>query len=217
VQKHHAFFLVSGSLKLAHVKESFAIPYHVLDFGFFFGCRKSKSFIFLYAHSCGFETAYLIGNDKDRFLRKPDRAFDTTECKSDICLPRCLIRNSIRRKTARTPFHHILTQRLGDEQTPSVTATACATLITNVMDAVNIEAVQVQMLTDFLLLHNRVHFLVASLILALFCIVHKVFAEKLCGDRLFYGSIDSTVFRLPQALVCRQACGCTRGRSFPHR
>ena len=57
------------------------------------------------------------------------------------------------------------------------------------MDAVDVEAVQVQMLTDFLLLHNRGHFLVASLILALFCIVHKVFAEKLCGDRLFYGSI----------------------------
>ena len=57
------------------------------------------------------------------------------------------------------------------------------------MDAVDIKAMQIQMLTDMLLLHNRGHFLVASLILTLFCIVHKVFTEKLCGDRMFYGGI----------------------------
>ena len=65
------------------------------------------------------------------------------------------------------------------------------------MDAVNIEAVQVQMLSDFLLLHNRGHFLVASLVLVLFCIVQKVFSEKLGGDRLLHGDI---------ALILIQRC-----------
>ena len=76
------------------------------------------------------------------------------------------------------------------------------------MDAVDVEAVQVQMLSDFFLLHNRGHFLVASLVLVLFCIVHKVFAKKFCGDRLFYGGIVPVLIVLSMLLSVSAIYAC---------
>ena len=121
-KEHHAFIAVACVLKFAHIKESFAIPYHVLNLGFFLGCNKTLLCILFYAYGVSLEFADLIGNDKDRFLREPDCAFDATECQGNIRLPRCLIRNTIRRKSAGTPIHHSLIEWLSNEQTPSCTA-----------------------------------------------------------------------------------------------
>ena len=84
-----------------------------------------------------------VANDEDGFLGKPDRALDAAERESDIRLPGSLIGGIVGRKVAGAPRHHVRIQRFCNKEAPTVAACTSASLVADIVDAVNIEAVGV--------------------------------------------------------------------------
>ena len=119
---------------------------------------------FLDAYHIFGKAADSVANDEDGFLGKPDRALDATERESDIRLPGSLIGGGVGRKVAGAPRHHIRIQRFCDKEAPTVAACSRASLVADIMHAVNVEAVGVEMLTDLSAADIRGDSLVASLI-----------------------------------------------------
>ena len=75
----------------ACVQQSFAVPDHVFDLGFFFLCSEVVSVCFLNADGICFEAADSVTDDEDRLLGEFDDILNATECERDIRLPRGLI------------------------------------------------------------------------------------------------------------------------------
>ena len=163
-QKHHAVSTVSVLVEYLGFEQSLTVPDDVFDLGFFFLCFEVVTVGFLDAYHVLCKAADPVSDDEDRFLRELDDVLDTTECKSNIRLPRGLVGSGIRREVAGAPCHHIRIQRLCDKDTFSITARARASFVANVVDAVDIEAVGIEMLTDLQTGDVRGDGLVASLI-----------------------------------------------------
>ena len=118
---------------------------------------------------------------------------DAAECERDIRLPRGLVGGGIGREVAGAPRHHICIQRLGNKKTATVTARSRASLVANVVNAVDIEAVGVEMLTDILTGEGGGNDLVASLIGARFGIVFEILAEDGVRQRFFHRSVSAVL------------------------
>ena len=150
-------------------------------------------FGFLHANSICREATDAVTDDEDGFLGKRDGVLDATESQCDIRLPRGLVGGGISRQVARAPRHHIGIERLGNEETATVTARARASLISNVVNAIDIEAVGVEVFTDLLTGHVRGDGLVASLVRARFGIVFEILTDQHIRDRFFHGGITVLV------------------------
>lgn len=135
---------------------------------------------------------------EDGFFGKPDRALDAAECERDIRLPRGLVGGGIRREVAGTPRHHIRIQRLGNKEATTVAACSRASFVANIVDAVNIEAVGVELLTNLLAGDIRGDGLVASLIRARADVIFEILAEDSFRNRFLHGCI-STI--LPEGYI----------------
>ena len=75
-----------------------------------------------------------------------------------------VMKSSVCRKIAGTPFYHIRIQRFCNKEATTVAACSRASLVADIVDAVNIEAMGVKMLTDLQTADIRGDGLVASLI-----------------------------------------------------
>ena len=122
-----------------------------------------------------------------------DDVLDATECERDIRLPRGLVGGGIRREVAGAPRHHIGIQRFCDKETFSITARARASLVANVVDAIDVEPVSIEVFTDLLTGHVCGDGLVASLIGARFGIVFEILAEYGIRQRFFHGGISAVL------------------------
>ena len=142
-QKHHTVHAVSVFAKYLGIQQSLAVPDDVFDLGFFFLCPKVVRVGFLDAYHILGKAADSVANDEDGFLGKPDRALDAAERESDIRLPGSLVGGGIGREVARAPRHHIRIQRLGNKEAPPIAACSRASLVADIVDAVNIESVGV--------------------------------------------------------------------------
>ena len=161
----------------ACIQQRLAVPDDVFDLGFFFLCHEVVSIVFFDAYHVVGKTADSVTNNEDGFLRELDGAFDAIECERDIRLPRGLVGDGIGREVAGAPRHHIGIERLCDKEAFSVTARARASFVANVVDAVDIEAMCVEMLTDFLTGESGRNDLVASLIGARVGILFEILAK----------------------------------------
>ena len=119
---------------------------------------------FLNAYHIFGKAADSVANDEDRLFREFDDVFNATECERDIRLPRGLVGSGIRREVAGAPRHHVRIQRFCNKKATTVAACSRASLVADIVDAVNIEAMGVEMLTDFPATDIRGDGLVASLI-----------------------------------------------------
>lgn len=155
---------VSVFAKYLGIQQSLAVPEDVFDFGFFLLCPKVVRIGFLNAYHILGKAADSVANNKDGFLGKPDRALDTAERECNIRLPGSLIGGIVGRKIAGAPCHHVRIQRFGNKEAPPVAACTSASLVADIVDAVNIEAVGVEMLTNLQAADIRGDGLVASLI-----------------------------------------------------
>ena len=173
----------------ACIQQSFAVPDHVFDLGFFFLCSQVVRFGFPDANGICREAADSVTDDEDGLFRELDGTLDATECQRDIRLPRGLVGSGIRREVAGTPRHHIGVERLCDKEAFAVTARARASFISNVVNTVDIEAVGVEVFTDLLTSNVGGDGLVASLVRARFGIVFEILTEKSIRDRFFHGGI----------------------------
>ena len=142
-QKHHAVHAVSVFAKYLGIQQSLAVPDDVFDLGFFLFCPKVVRVGFLDAYHIFGKAADSVANDEDGFLGKPDRALDAAERECDIRLPGSLIGGSVGRKIAGAPCHHVRIQRFCNKEAPTVAACTSASLVADIVDAVNIEAVGV--------------------------------------------------------------------------
>ena len=176
-QEHHAVRAVSVLVEYLGIQQSLAVPDDVFNLGFFFLCSEVVSVCFLNADGICLEAADSVTDNEDRLLGELDDVLDATECERDIRLPRGLVGGGIGREVAGAPRHHIGIERLCDKETFSVTARARASFVANVVNAVDIEAVCVEMLTDHLTGHVCGDGLVASLVRARFGIVFEILAE----------------------------------------
>ena len=95
-QKHHAVSTVSVLVEYLGFEQSLTVPDDVFDLGFFFLCFEVVTVGFLDAYHVLCKAADPVSDDEDRFLRELDDVLDTTECKSNICLPRGLVGNTVR-------------------------------------------------------------------------------------------------------------------------
>ena len=163
-QKHHTVRTVSVHIEYLGIQQSLAVPDDVFDLGFFLLCPKVVRVGFLDAYHILGKAADSVANDEDGFLGKPDRALDAAERECDIRLPGSLVGGGVGRKVAGAPRHHIRIQRFGNKEATTVAACSRASLVADIMHAVNIEAVGVKMLTDLPAADIRGDGLVASLI-----------------------------------------------------
>ena len=155
---------VSVHVEYLGIQQSLAVPDDVFDLGFFFLCPKVVRVGFLDAYHILGKAADSVANDKDGFLGKPDRALDAAERESDIRLPGSLVGGGVGRKVAGAPLHHIRIQRFCNKKATTVAACTSASLVADIMHAVNVKAVGVKMLTDLPAADIRGDGLVASLI-----------------------------------------------------
>ena len=163
-QKHHSVVVISVLKEHACIQQRLAVPDHIFDLGFFFLCSEVVSVRFLNADGICFEAADSVTDDEDGLLGELDDVLNATEGERDIRLPRGLVGSGIGREVAGAPRYHIGIERLCDKETFSITACARTSLVANVVDAVDIEAVGVEMLTDILTSEGGGNDLVASLI-----------------------------------------------------
>ena len=197
-QKHHAVHAVSVYVEYLGIQQSLAVPDDVFDLGFFLLCPKVVRIGFLDAYHIFGKAADSVANDEDGFLGKPDRALDTAERECDICLPGSLIGSSVGRKVAGAPFYHVRIQRFGNKKATTVAACSRASLVADIVDAVNIEAVGVELLTDLPTADVRGDGLVASLIRARIGIIFEILAEDSFRNRFFHRCIPAV---LPEGYV----------------
>ena len=197
-QKHHAACAVSVRVEYLGIQQSLAVPDDVFDLGLFFLCPKVVRVGFLDAYHILGKAADSVANNKDGFLGKPDRALDAAERKRDIRLPGSLIGGSVGRKVAGAPCHHIRIQRFGNKEAPPVAACSRASLVADIVDAVNIEAMGVEMLTNLQAADICGNGLVASLIRARIGIIFEILAEDSFRNRFFHRSIPAV---LPEGYV----------------
>ena len=148
----------------ACIQQSLAVPDDVFDLGFFFLCSEIVSVGFLDADGICLEATDPVSDDEDGLLRELDDILNAAECECDIRLPRGLVGGGIGREVAGAPRHHIGIERLGNKEATTVTARSCAPLVSNVVNAVDIEAVCVEVFTDHLTGDVRGYGLIASLI-----------------------------------------------------
>ena len=142
-QEHHAVRAVSVFAKYLGIQQSLAVPDDVFDLGFFLLCHKVVRVGFLDAYHIFGKAADSVANDEDRFLGKPDCALDAAERESDIRLLGSLIGGSVSRKVAGAPRHHVRIQRFCNKKATTVAACSRASLVADIVDAVNIESVGV--------------------------------------------------------------------------
>lgn len=143
---------------------------------------------FLDAYHVFGKAADSVANNKDRFLGKPDRALDAAERECDIRLPGSLVGGSVGRKVAGAPRHHVRIQRFCNKKAPPVAACSHASLVADIVDAVDIEAVGVEMLTNLQAADIRGDGLVASLIRARVGIIFEILAEDSFRNRFLHGA-----------------------------
>ena len=98
---------------------------------------------FLDAYHILGKAADSVADDEDGFLGKPDRALDAAEGECDIRLPGSLVGGIVGRKVAGTPRHHVRIQRFCNKEATTVAACTSASLVADIVDAVNIESVGV--------------------------------------------------------------------------
>ena len=153
---------------------------------------------FLNAYHIFSKAADSVANNKDGFLGKPDRALDAAERECDIRLPGSLIGGIVGRKVAGAPLHHVRIQRFGNKEATTVAACSRASLVADIVDAVNVEAVGVEMLTDLPAADIRGDGLVASLIRARVGIIFEILAEDSFRNRFFHRCIPAV---LPEGYV----------------
>ena len=153
---------------------------------------------FLDAYHIFGKAADSVANDEDGFLGKPDRALNAAERESDICLPGSLVGGNVGRKIARTPRHHVRIQRFGNKEATTIAACSRASFVADIVDAVNIEAVGIKMLTDLPAADIRGDGLVASLIRARVGIIFEILTEDSFCNRFLHGDISAI---LPEGYV----------------
>ena len=123
---------------------------------------------------------------------------DAAERECDIRLPGSLIGGSVGRKVAEAPRHHIRIQRFCNKKATTVAACSRASLVADIVDAVNIEAVGVEMLTNLQAADICGNGLVASLIRARIGIIFEILAEDSFRNRFFHRCIPAV---LPEGYV----------------
>ena len=163
-QKHHAVHAVSVRVEYLGIQQGLAVPNDVFDLGLLFLRPKIVRVGFLDAYHILGKAADSVANDEDGFLGKPDRALDAAEGECDIRLPGSLIGGIVGRKVAGAPRHHVRIQRFCNKEATTVAACSRTSFVANIVDAVNVEAVGVEMLTDLPAADIRGDGLVASLI-----------------------------------------------------
>ena len=127
----------------ACVQRSFTVPDNIFDLGLLFLCPKVVRIGFLNAYHIFGKAADSVTNDEDGFLGKPDRALDAAERECNIRLPGSLIGGIVGRKIAGAPRHHVRIQRFCNKEATTVAACSRASLVADIVDAVNVEAVGV--------------------------------------------------------------------------
>ena len=155
---------VSVHIEYLGIQQSLAVPDDVFDLGLLFLCPKVVRVGFLDAYHIFGKAAYSVANDEDGFLGKTDRALDAAERECNIRLPGSLIGGGVGRKVAGAPFYHVRIQRFGNKEAAPVAACSRASLVADIMHAVDVEAVGIKMLTDLPAADIRGDRLVTSLI-----------------------------------------------------
>ena len=123
---------------------------------------------------------------------------DAAEGECDTRLPGSLIGGGVGRKVAGAPRHHVRIQRFCNKKAPPVAACSHASLVADIVDAVNIESVGVEMLTDLPTADIRRDGLVTSLIRARIGIIFEILAEDSFRNRFFHRCIPAV---LPEGYV----------------
>ena len=216
-QEHHTVHAVSVFAKYLGIQQSLAVPDDVFDLGLLFLCPKVVRVGFLDAYHILGKATDSVANDEDGFLGKPDRALDAAERECDIRLPGSLIGGSVGRKVAGAPRHHVRIQRFCNKEATTVAACSRTSLVADIVDAVNIEAVGVKMLTDLQAADICGNGLVASLIRARIGIIFEILAEDSFRNRFFHRCIPAV---LPEGYVYgdqrRLAIYCINADVIPH-
>ena len=192
-QKHHTVHAVSVHVEYLGIQQSLAVPDDVFNLGLFFLCPKVVRIGFLDAYHVIGKATDSVANDEDGFLGKPDRALDAAERERDIRLPGSLVGGGIGREVAGAPRHHVRIQRFCNKKATTVAARSRASLVANIVDAVNIETVGVKMLTDLPATDIRGDGLVASLIRARIGIIFEILAEDSFRNRFLHRCISAVL------------------------
>ena len=189
---------VSVRVEYLGIQQSLAVPDDVFDLGLLFLCPKVVRVGFLDAYHILGKAADSVANNKDGFLGKPDRALDAAERERDIRLPGSLVGGGVGRKVAGAPYHHVRIQRFCNKEATTVAACTSASLVADIMHAVNVKAVGVEMLTDLPTADIRGDGLVTSLIRARIGIIFEILAEDSFRNRFFHRCIPAV---LPEGYV----------------